>query len=217
MKHGVLFDINEVRRHTSEDWNIVLSSFDIEYPKPKTTYVNIEGANGSLDLTEAYGKIFFNDRKLTIVLTCKDEIRFDDTLNKIVAFLHGKVAKITPYFDSDYYFYGRVTINKYATSKILGTITINANCEPYKYKQDISVTTRTITDRLAVNFKSDRMESVPTFKSDTEMRFEYNGGSYVLPRNQETIYPDIVFTEGDNFIVFIGNGIVSVEWQEGAL
>lgn len=212
MEHGVQFEVNGIRKHSS-DWGLEFVSYALNFPEVKETYIDIEGANGSLDLTEAYGRIFYKNRK--IVLNFNSKSGFDETIRQISTFLHGKVAKITLFDDDKYYYLGRVSFDKYSSDSKFGKVILNCECEPYKYKQAVSITTSTIKEKTVINYKSDRMESVPTFKADNDITFEWNGNSYALTSNQETIYPDIVFNEGDNIIVYNGNGIVEVSWQEG--
>lgn len=215
MKHGVLFEINGDKVHSS-DWDIVLSNFEVAFAEPKTDYVNIEGADGSLDLTEVYGKVFYQNRTHKMTFTCKDELRYDSTLNAIVSFLHGRVAKVTPYFDEDYYYYGRLSVNRYLSSRTLGTIEIAINSEPYKYKQDETTVIKAVSGNTIVHYLNDTMDVMPTFEASTPITFTYKGNAYTLGTNK-TQFTNIIFTKGDNYIEYHGEAIVKVTYQEGTL
>lgn len=216
MNHGVEFEINGVRKHSFDDWGLIFKPFPILYPEPKTSYIEIEGGNGSIDHTEVFGKIFYKNRKFSIEFECFDKIKYDDTLRKIVTFLHGRVAKITMYFDYDFYYKGRIKFNKYTSSKATGAIVLDIDAEPYKYKKEITVQTNQVDTKSVIVYKNNRMEVIPTFQATDNMTFDFNGNTYSLGTT-ETIFPDVEFVEGDNIIVWHGNGIVTVTYQEGAL
>ena len=215
MNHGILFEVDGVRRHTLDDWGLFLSPVEIPYPEPKTRYVEIEGGNGSIDLTEAFGKIYYKNRSFSITLGCSDKLRYDERLREIAAFLHGKEVKMTFYFDNGYYYKGRVTLNKYTSSKALGELSLDVEVEPFKYKEHTTVAINIVDTKVVVVYKNERMEVTPIFKADSPMIFEFKGNLYALS-TKETIFADIEFQEGDNVITWQGNGTVSVMYQEGA-
>lgn len=216
MEHGVLFEVNGIRKHSAIDWGLHLAPFEIVPPTPKTSYVDIEGGDGSIDLTEVYGRIFYENREYSIEFSCDDRLRYTEKLNEIIAFLHGKEAKITFYFDADYYQMGRLTFNKYTSSAAMGSITLDVTAEPYKYHQQETITTSTIATKTIVNYVNDRMDVVPEFKASAAMNFKFNGNSYALSTSA-TRFPNVVFKQGDNLIEYEGNGTVQVRYLEGAL
>ncbi len=55
--------------HSYEHLNLVLSKISIPPAAAKTTYVNIPGGDGSVDLTEALGEVKFKDRNCTFTFT----------------------------------------------------------------------------------------------------------------------------------------------------
>lgn len=215
MNHGILFiDENNNRKHSMDDWGLILEKFSPPFPNTKTDFVEIEGGNGSLDLTEVYGKVYFSDLSFNIKFKCKEKIKYDKTLDKIASFIHGKKLKIFLYYDEDYYYYGRAEINPYASGKGLATITIKINAGPYRFRKYKTIEIFDVKDKKTVILKNDRMETTPSFLSDTEMTFNWNGNSYTI-NEYETIYPEIELVEGNNIIEFIGNGRVTVSYQEG--
>lgn len=215
MGHGVEFKIGD-KVHHSSDWNLLLSSFDMGIPAPKTEYVDIVGGNGSIDLTEVYGEIFYDNRQGTIELTCLDSVRFDETLDKIYAFLHGKECHITVYYDEFYYYVGRVSVNKYKTSKALANISLSITAEPYKLKQYETILNVDVSEETEINCLNDRMKCVPTIITDVPMNIMFKGNSYAVSTG-ETVLTDILFTEGSNILKVTGNGNIKIKYQEGRL
>lgn len=216
MKHGVLFEVNGVRKHSLDDFGLFLNPVEIPFPEIKTAYTEIEGGHGSVDQTEAFGKVFYKDRKFPISFSCKDKIRYEKTLSDLASFLHGREAKVTFYFDEEHYYYGRLSLDKYTSDKGMGTIDLNATFYPFKYRQDVTVTTNQIVEKQSIVYMNERMEVTPKFKVDAPMRFEFKGNSYNLETGKSML-PNVEFTDGENVLVWHGNGTVTVSYQEGAL
>ena len=216
MKHGVLFEKNGIKLHTLDDLGIWLNPVEIPYPEVKTKYIDLEMADGQIDLTESAGRVFYNNRTFSISFTCKDKMRFDDTLNKLVSFLHGQQVKTTFWFEPEYYYFGRVTVNQYTSDKGTGTIELECNFNPYKLKQDTTIAVDEITSEKIVVYLNDRMIVTPTFKASANMNFEFNGNDYAIGIT-ETTFPDLEFKQGENIIKYTGTGKVTVTYQEGAL
>lgn len=214
MEHGVEFEVNGIKKHSSSDFDLEFISYALNFPEPKTSYTEIEGGNGSIDHTEVFGKIFYKDRKLT--LNFESKAGFDNSIRKIATFLHGKTAKITIYDDMDFYFLGRISFNKYTSDRKNGKVILECTASPYKYKREITVQTNQVDTKSVIVYKNNRMEVIPTFQATDNMTFDFNGNTYSLGTT-ETIFPDVEFVEGDNIIVWHGNGIVTVTYQEGAL
>lgn len=214
MKHGVLFDNGTMTKHSYEDWGLTFLPFDVPFPTPKTDYQEIEGGNSSIDLTEAYGKIFYKDTNFTMSFDVDNNIRYEKALSELASFVHGKRLKIYIYFDEDYYYDARVSINKYASNKSRGEIVLDVTAKPYKLKKIETVQLIEVIENKVMIFKNERMETLPIFKADNEMILKFKGNSYAIGTT-ETRFSNVEFIEGDNFVEFIGNGKVTVRYQEG--
>lgn len=214
--NGVTFTNGNTSIHSFNDWGLLLSSCDIGMPSVKSEYVDIIGGNGTIDLTETYGEIFYDDRNITMTFTALDDkLRWTDKLDIITAYLHGKTFKIT--FDNNkaWYYIGRVSLDKYTTSKRLAKIVLKAVCEPFKLKHDITIVKRQISGKTAVKCVCARMETLPTFKVSSAMTMKFNGNTYSL---SDTVkLSDVVFKQGDNDMEFDGTGDVTITYQEGTI
>lgn len=216
MNHGILFERNGISKHTLDDFGLMLLAIEIPYPEVKTKYIDLEMADGQIDLTESAGRVFYNNRTFPISLQCQDKTRFDTTLNDLVSFLHGQNVKATFWYEPEYYYFGRIMVNQYTSEKGTGTIELEATFQPYKLKQHLTIAIDDIAAKKTVVYKNDRMIVTPSFKSTASMNFTFNGNSYALGTT-ETVFPDLEFTQGDNVIVYSGTGQVTVTYQEGAL
>lgn len=213
---GVLFEVNGVRKYSDDDFNLHLEPVNIPFPVPKTKFIEKEFGDGSIDLTEASGKVFYKDRNFQLTFIADNKVMYMDKMNKLSSFIHGKELKMTFWFDPEYYYVGRATINQYKSNNYIGSIVVNVQTRPYKYKKEVTVQIDKITNERVVVYKNGRMDVVPTFKSTAEINFEYLGNHYSLGTS-ETMFPNIVFTEGDNVIKWTGNAEVTVSYQEGML
>lgn len=139
--HGIRFEaINTGEiRHSYEDFGVLLTSQDIGTPKPKTISVSINGKDGDIDLTEAFGEIKYSNRTLKFTFSCIEGLAaWERRKTQIANFIHGQKFKITTWSDYNYYYVGRCTVDEYKSSRSQGTITITCDCEPYKYKQELT-------------------------------------------------------------------------------
>ncbi len=154
MRNGVKFNsINEnISKHSYQDFGLVLTEQNIGVPAAKTYTVDIEGRNGSLDLSESFGEIKYGNRTLKLTFGLIEKIGSWQTRMKTVAgFLHGQKMKITIWSNPDFYYVGRCFVDEYNSSERLGTIVVSCDCEPYKYKQNVTEVTLTTGKNTIIN------------------------------------------------------------------
>lgn len=127
-------------KHSFKDFGVILTSQNIAPPTPKTYTVNIEGMDGSLDLSESFGGIKYGNRILKFSFELIEKIdSWQARMKAIASFLHGQKMRITTWSDPDFYYVGRCSIDEYNSSSRLGKIVISCDCEPFKYKQNITI------------------------------------------------------------------------------
>lgn len=131
---GRTFIINN--KSTYHDFNLYLTDKSIARPEPKTNYIELDGANGSLDLSEALtGEIAYKDRALKASFFCDEGNRLERerTLNELTRMLHGKKVKIIEPDDLDHYYLGRAKITNESNTLSHMEFSIEAQCEPWRY------------------------------------------------------------------------------------
>lgn len=122
--------------HTANDWNLIQEKKELSVPEPKTIYLDIDGRNGSIDLSESLtNDIKYKDRTLscTYILiggTCSQRIV---SIDSIINTIHGKRLNIIDDDFPNYYLVGRVTVKSYENNKSYSKLSIEAKCEPYMY------------------------------------------------------------------------------------
>lgn len=216
--NGANFKVGNVVKNTDTDFDLILEPVDIPFPEIKTKYIEKAFGDGSIDLTEADGNIYFKDRSFSLTFIALNKVLYKETLNKLLAFLHGQKVDMTFWFDEEYYYEGRVSINQYKCKDYLGEIVCDVQTRPYKYKQNIRTETPTsnASSFKSYTYKNGRMPAVPTFSfSGTGGQIKFKGQTYSI--TGESIFPDIVFKYGDNSIEFKGSGTWTVKWREGDL
>lgn len=222
-------------KNSYDDFGLILTDKDIGFPEPKLEEVDVIGADGVIDLSEVLNDdIKYKTRKLQFTFTVlKGNKYWASTVADVANYLHGKKLRIQMDFDPAYYYTGRCKINSFKTSKRLCTITIDAECEPYrldingngeKWLWDtfsfqngfIRVNTITVNGSLQVNLQNQRKIVSPTFTCSTAMTVTFDGVTYNLPKGKTQVL-GIRLQYGTNYVTFKGNGTVKIEYQGGAL
>ena len=212
---GILFDTF----HSFDNFALILTSKTIGQPVVKTEYVEVLGADGQLDLTEAFGEVKYLNRKLTFVFSIfEDANEWAAAYSRVLNNLHGKKMKIVLDDDPNFYYIGRVNVSDYISAKRIGNITIEVDAEPYKYKQILTIVTNTVSGTLTVNYPNLRKSVVPKFVTNSQVQIVYNNGnSYTISGSGTHVIPNIIFKQGINTLTFNGNATVTVQYQEGDL
>lgn len=222
-------------KNSYDDFGLILTDKNIGFPEPKLEEVDVIGADGVIDLSEVLNDdIKYKTRKLQFTFTVlKGNKYWASTVADVANYLHGKKLRIQMDFDPAYYYTGRCKINSFKTSKRLCTITIDAECEPYrldingngeKWLWDtfsfqngfIRVNTVTVNGSLQVNLQNQRKIVSPTFTCSTAMTVTFDGVTYNLPKGKTQVL-GIRLQYGTNYVTFKGNGTLKIEYQGGAL
>lgn len=133
--NGIWFD----GIHSYDDLHLILSKVNIPPASAKTTYVDIPGSDGSVDLTEAQGEVKYKSRGCSFTFTAFPQDDFEEKKTEVSNCLNGKRCKITLDKDPDYYYEGRCIVNSFASNKKLNQIVVNATVSPYKMKNTNTV------------------------------------------------------------------------------
>lgn len=235
--NGVMFD----NKHSYRDWGLFLKNRPvISPPTPKTVYIDVPGSDGSLDLTESLtGDVKYENRKIKlefVVLEARN--RWSNVYSEILDYIHGQQMRVILDEDPTYYYYGRLQVNEWASSKATSTITVEGLVEPYKNElfgslddwewDPFNFETGIVRDyenlvvegTLSFTIEGNRKPVVPSFivnSSDGEgMTVNYNGQSYNLKDGTNRVV-NIKVKNGTNVFLFTGNGTVSIDYRGGRL
>lgn len=135
---GVTFD----KKHSYWEWGLMLKTAPkIPAPEPKTYYVDILGAHGKMDLTEALsGKVQYNNRQIKLeFISMAGREEWSAIYSAILDEVHGKVKEITLDDDMTHVYKGRVTVGEPEWHKECVTLPMTVEAEPFKKSIDGSV------------------------------------------------------------------------------
>ena len=225
-------------RHTLKDWSLGWTAVTLGFPEAKTYEQDIPGMDGTLDFTEAMtlGDVKYKNRSLTLEFEAEDKDFYDWSIliSRIANYLAGQRMKII--FDNDPYFYyiGRLSVDVEKTEKSESKLVLSGDVDPYKYELYSSLEdwvwdtfnfetgiVREYKD-LPVNGSYElhiyglRKKIVPMIECSGPMQVIYQGDAYDIPAGKNKVF-DIWLGEGDNVLVFLGNGTVSVDYRGGSL
>lgn len=223
-------------KHSYKDFGLILTSKTIAPADVKTDIIEIPGADGAIDITEALtGDVKYQNRKISMNFEIKNrKIFYPNTYSKIQNYLHGQKMKLIFDDDKAFYYIGRLSVNSWKSNKSTYSIVIDAEVDPYKYDRFSTLEdwewdpfdfTTGIIQRfvdmqvngvLEVEIIGRRMQVVPRILSDSQMTVVHNGVSYSINAGITQIL-NIVIKEGKNTIKFIGKGKVSIDYRGGSL
>lgn len=207
-------------KHTWRDYGLKPVKFSTPLPTQIQKKQEIPGMHGSLDMSEALtGYVLYENRTLEFVFDLRAETQeeFEEKMFVIRNDLDGMKGKIVLDTDAEYYYMGRMSISgEFSQEEIDHEISISADAEPFKYKQQKTIVRHTVSGEKTVVCMNDRMEVVPSIKSSAECTVLFNGNSYSVSTNS-VLYADMVFKRGENELKFTGNAEIEITYQEGAL
>jgi predicted phage tail component-like protein len=233
IRNGVKFG----DKHSYTDFGLILKERpNTNMPRPKTQYVDIPGTDGSIDMTNAFGTVKYEDRNLQFKFkVIGDRENWYTRHSELANYLHGQQMKIIIDEDNKYYYLGRPQVNEWASSGNTSTIVIDAQCEPFKY--DINqpadggwlwdpfsfVDGVVFKDKMPIDgtqslkVRIDNVPQIPTFTCDSSgMSVTFNDVTYPLEEGLNKIF-EIELVKGDNILYFHGHGTIKIGYKVASL
>lgn len=242
MYHSITFG----DKNTWDDWHLVPTSRPaMEPPDPRTSYVEVPGASGSIDISEALtGSILFNNRKGSISFYVMNGYgEWYHRYSEIMNYLHGQRMEVFLEDDPTYFYIGRFRLNAWNSEKDRSQITIQYELEPYKveiqsskddwlwnpFDFEIGIIRDyghlRVDGELKLEFYGSRKATIPAFDvlldDDNEpISLKWSGTpdkSYALLSGTGLKLPDIKIIDGVTTMTFTGKGYVSIDYRGGSL
>ena len=222
--------------HSFDDLGLILTKTELPMPSPKFIRVSVPGMDGDLDLSDYFGRIRYENRKINMTFAVSEAYRSRySTGTRIATLFHGKKVRIIFDDDPDHYYEGRITMEKLEVKGKHHKITLVADCDPYKtdvipshapWKWDtFSFVTGVIRDTSNIKVDgrltytligSPKPVALTVYTESSGIVVKKGKTSVTLERGLNTIY-DIEILDGENSLVFEGNGIVSIQYAGGYL
>jgi len=207
--------------HTFDDLNLILGRKEIGTAPVKTEKTDIPGADGDLDQTDFFGEPKFANRTIRFEFTANTPASdFLSLYSRVTNALHGKKMRIILDDDPLYFYQGRCYIDKHTDEKGVAKIDIECDCNPYKLKKDITVSSQVLDGTAkTITLTNGRKHAVPEVQIYTEsgsVRIEYLGSIWDLGAGVYTL-PELELVQGENIVTVTGTGMITFTWQEGDL
>ena len=207
--------------HSYHDLHLIQAAVDVQPAEPKLNFIDIPGADGAKDFSESpAGRVVYNTREITWTFKLYPGDHWADKYRQVSNALNGRSCKITLDDDPDYYYVGRVAVDKHAADGILHTITVVATCQPYKLKQTVTELVADLTtSNRSITLLNDRKPIVPTITVTAGTTLQWNGNAISLSAGTHRVL-DIMLVEGVNVLqakTTTGTGTITISYQEGAL
>ena len=203
--------------HSYDDLRLILTEKEMGAQAVKTRKIDIEGADGALDLTDFFGEPKYEDvthkfQFASIVPYAEFQTQYSTIKNAI----HGKKMRIILDDDPLFYWMGRCHVSGFTNEKSIGQVDVECDCEPYKLKLEKTGVTRAVNGTDNIVLTNGRKRAVPTITTTAAMTIGYGSGSWSIGAGSYTI-PELELTHGVNTVTVTGTGTITFEWQEGDL
>ena len=195
MRKYVCFD--SVR--SDQDLDLYLGSVSVGSPAVRSNYIDIPGADGLLDLSEALGGVTYGSREIMLSFgrAIYDRYQQDAVVKNA---LHGKRMKITLSEDPSHYFVGRVSVGEWQRVNGVGHVDISATCDP------------------SLTLANERRPVVPTVEVSAAATLTFGGKDIAVAAGSHRSL-DIRLAAGSNTLAVTAAAgtTVSVTYQEASL
>lgn len=222
-------------KRTFDDWGLKLRSLVISLPETKVKPVDIPGADGVIDLTDVLGEVRYNNREIQMIFdVIKPPEAWHSLTSTIANYLHGQRMRVILDTDPGYYYIGRLSLLSEKSDYLANQLTITGDMDPYKYElyggldkwrwDSFSFKTGIIRNYRDLKVNGSRVVTVPgrrrpvvpTIITSAAMEVDWKGTRYSLPAGENKLYA-IEIVEGENTLIFYGNGTVSIDYRGGIL
>lgn len=202
--------------HTNIDLHLIQVSANVGPAVPRVNIIDVPGANGGVDLSEALGGVTFQDRELSWVFAPYPGDNWAATRSAVETALNGRAFDIILDNDPEWVYTGRVSVDSYEADQILHRITVHATCRPYRLRREGSSHTETLSaagKEFPLDFGS--MAVSPRITNTGDCALTWDGRTYNLTAGSR-VYADMRVTGRQTFRAS-GSGSLTFEWREGSL
>jgi hypothetical protein len=216
-------------KNTWETWHMAPKSRPyVAAPPVKEEYVDVPGADGSLDYTEVltgaprYGRRT-GSWEFFIENGWKDPFLLQ---SELLSFLHGKKHTVILADDPEYFYTGRLTVEVQLNPKDYNTVSIKYNFDPYKYPTESTATKAwkwndlfgntiyygpfTVKKKKRRTIIMDTTQNV-NINVSNPMVMDIGGTRTTLATGDNTVS----FSAGSTIVDFIGSGRVVMDYSVG--
>lgn len=212
--------------HNINDLGMFLTSYKIGPATPKIVMIDLPGGDGTIDASDALGRIFYNDRECEFILS--QDPADNMTWEQRYAFVCGKIngARSQVVLDSDpqYYYDMRLSVTDVGLNVTTHYLTVTGIAKPWKMKRLERVVT--VTGTKTILMRNGRKPAIPFITTSTITSITTEGGQTVGVgfMGQNSInFPDLEIPPGGTTwtITPTGSGAntatTTIKYREGEL
>lgn len=218
MKHGKGTTFGAL--HSLRDLELIQQLVEVEPAAPKTNFVDVPGANGSKDLTEALGVgVKYNDRTITWTFALYPGADWYAAQARVSNALNGRRFEITLDDDPAWCYIGRVSVTAHSSDKLLKQITVSALCEPYKRrKHNTQITQALSAEWVEIPLHIGELPQIPQLTASEGTVVRWYGTE--IPLSEGVNKPLALLMSGRQVLEaknVDGTGALEAIWREGSL
>lgn len=206
--------------NTWYDWRCIITAKNVPPAEPKTNYVEIEGASGTLDFTEALtGEPVYSDRPVTASFMCTEGThREREALRRrITTALHGRRVQIIEPDDPDHFLLGRVKLTNFVNNLAYMSFDTEATCEPWRYAVNETTRRVPVSGPVDVVIRNEGDKTViPVLTVAGKVALTFNGVTTELTAGTYKV-TDLRLVHGVNVVGLSGAGSVDITYREAVL
>ena len=235
---GEVIDLREL--------SFLLADYKIPDPNAKKHEVQVPGRDGTLDLTEALGGVYFENRTIELVLNGNaiTTEHFQRNCSVLRNKLDGKVCKVTFSDDLGYYWLGRMSVDAERLGRHHMSVTLHVDAYPYKlmidgsydpwrwdpfsfvdgvvtHPEDVVVSNQTKTVTLPTDPARQKVTLWLNTGSSGSVRVRTNReptSTYHLLRLGRNRFPEVRMAADAETVLYItGTGSLGVDYRRGSL
>jgi len=207
--------------HTVADWGLILSAKKIDPPTPKIVTVDVDGRDGSLDLSRALtGEMKFNDREASFSFLVTEGTQSDREymIQTITNAIHGRRLNIIEPDFLDKYLIGECVVTNVMNNKAYASFDVVATCEPYRYSVNETIRaiplTSTVSDIILVN--RGRKNLIPSIKVEGNVNLTFGETKVALSAGTYKL-TGLTLTPGETILSASGSGVITFTYREAVL
>lgn len=208
--------------HTGVDWGLTMNKYELAPPSIRTTYIEIEGRDGAIDLSEALcGEVKYTNRelKLKFILTDGTFAERNELLTVITNTLHGKFVDI--FKDEDhkgYYLEGRFAVENAMNYLGYGEIEITGNMQPFWTKEEETVVEVAAGTSIVEGLFNEGNKTVyPTVVCTATTTIESGNQSYSLAKGTYKLTDLLIKPNTLVAVTVTSVGTTTFKYREGRL
>lgn len=206
--------------NTWQNWHLFTTKLEIDPPEVKTNYIELGGANGTVDLTEALSeRPVYKDRKIVATFWTRrgDRQERERLLQQVTEAIHGRRMKIRVPDYPGGYFMGRITVKGIVRKNAYTEFSVEAVCDPWRYDNEETVRTYTVNGAQEVALYNYGAATLcPDIAVTGTVTFTCNGVTTTASDGTYKIATFKLF-EGENIIGLSGSGTLTLRYRRATL